>query len=93
MTSAAVLADGNELRVEDLPESVRGEAASSTAQAPAPSSTDLPLDEAVRAYEKARVEEALVASGGNQTQAAKLLGIPRKTLVSKLKALGIKREE
>lgn len=54
---------------------------------------ELPLDEAVRAYERERVERALDAAGGNQTQAARLLGIPRKTLVSKLKALGIKRDD
>jgi len=49
----------------------------------------LPLDAMVREYERARIEEALAACAGNQTQAAKLLRIPRRTLVSKMRAHGI----
>ncbi len=92
IASAAVLAEGREVTVADLPETVRG-AAATPAPAVAVDDASLPLDEAVRAYERERVERALAASAGNQTQAARLLGIPRKTLVSKLKALGIKRDE
>lgn len=94
VASAAVLAEGAELRIEDLPATVRGgNADDARSEAPATPEGELPLDEAVRTYERDRIERALAAAGGNQTQAARLLGIPRKTLVSKLKALGIKREE
>ena len=88
-----MLAEGREVTVAALPETVRGAAAATPAPAVAVDDGSLPLDEAVRAYERERVERALAASAGNQTQAARLLGIPRKTLVSKLKALGIKRDE
>jgi len=49
------------------------------------------LDEEVRALEKRRISEALDACGGNQTRAAERLGMPRRTLVAKLKTLGIRR--
>jgi transcriptional regulator with PAS, ATPase and Fis domain len=45
----------------------------------------------VRAVERARIEEALERSGGNQTRAAEALGVSRRTLVSRLGELGIGR--
>jgi len=49
----------------------------------------LTLEEELRELEKTRILEALDEAGGNQTKAAELLGMPRRTLVSKLTALGI----
>jgi len=49
------------------------------------------LDEEVRHLERRRIVEALEAEGGNQTRAAERLGMPRRTLVAKLKNLGIRR--
>ncbi len=43
------------------------------------------------AAERQRILDALAACGGNQTRAAKLLGIARRTLTSKLDKLGIPR--
>jgi DNA-binding NtrC family response regulator len=43
----------------------------------------------VREFEIERVREALDASGGNHAQAARMLGIPRRTLTSKVHALGL----
>ena len=34
-----------------------------------------------------RITQALAATGGNQTQAAKLIGMPLRTFISKLKEL------
>jgi len=48
------------------------------------------LLKAVRNFEKKIIIEALKSSGGNQTNAAKTLGIHRTTLISKLEAYGIK---
>lgn len=42
-------------------------------------------------YEKARILEALAQTDGNQSHAAKLLGMPRRTFVNKLDAYGIPR--
>jgi transcriptional regulator of acetoin/glycerol metabolism len=41
--------------------------------------------------EKQRIEKALAACGGNQSRAAKLLGMPRSTLLLRLEAYGIVR--
>ena len=43
------------------------------------------------ARERDRIIEALAACAGNQSRAAKLLGIPRRTFVSKLDAYQIPR--
>jgi DNA-binding NtrC family response regulator len=50
----------------------------------------VPLDEELRDLERARILSALEASDGNQTRAAELLGLPRRTLVSRIAALGIR---
>jgi DNA-binding NtrC family response regulator len=41
--------------------------------------------------ERERILDALTRSAGNQTQAAKLLGISRTTLVARLEAFGFPR--
>jgi two-component system, NtrC family, response regulator AtoC len=45
----------------------------------------------VRAFERSRIVAALQSTGGNQTQAAKLLGVSRRTLSNKLVAHGLER--
>ncbi|MFO0676243.1 MAG: FHA domain-containing protein [Polyangiaceae bacterium] len=48
-----------------------------------------PLQDAVRAVERERIVRALVASGWNQSAAARSLGIARNTLIARMKAFGI----
>lgn len=43
------------------------------------------LQDAVRAFEKKTIERALELSGGNKSQASKMLGMKRTTLIEKLK--------
>jgi transcriptional regulator with GAF, ATPase, and Fis domain len=45
----------------------------------------------VRAFERERIVAALRKTGGNQTEAAKLLGVSRRTLTNKLNAHGLPR--
>jgi DNA-binding NtrC family response regulator len=45
----------------------------------------------LRAFERARIIAALQSTSGNQTQAAKLLGVSRRTLTNKLSAYGLER--
>jgi len=42
-------------------------------------------------FEQQRIVEALAACGGNQTKAAELLGISRRTLVNRIHEFGLKR--
>ena len=41
--------------------------------------------------ERERIVQALDACGGNQSRAAKLLGVPRRTLVRRIAQLGLPR--
>ena len=49
------------------------------------------LREQLQREEKAHVVNALVRARGNQTEAAKLLGVSRRTLINKIEAYGIDR--
>jgi sigma-54-dependent transcriptional regulator len=45
----------------------------------------------MKSVERSRILEALERSDGNQSEAARQLGMPRRTLVSRLTALGLTR--
>ncbi|MEZ4399156.1 MAG: sigma 54-interacting transcriptional regulator [Kofleriaceae bacterium] len=64
-------------------------------RAPAPgpelASAPEPADDADRAADRARIVQALEACAGNQTRAAKLLGISRTTMITKLRIYQIPR--
>jgi len=55
------------------------------------SSAVVPLRERVAAFERSLIETALESSNHNQSQAARLLGTTRTTLIDKMKRLGISR--
>lgn len=79
--SATLLAAGEYITCRDLP----GEITDGPAAEPAAAA--LPLRD--RASEEEQIRRALAAAGGNKSQAAKLLGIDRKTLYNKLHLYGI----
>jgi transcriptional regulator with GAF, ATPase, and Fis domain len=56
---------------------------------PTPAPADRRLKDQVRALEEARIVDALAQCAGNQTRAAKLLGIARRTLTMKMEIYGI----
>jgi len=49
------------------------------------------VQDVVDRTERKFIEDALVQAHGNRTEAAKILGISRKTLFNKIIQLGIKR--
>jgi DNA-binding NtrC family response regulator len=49
------------------------------------------LPQRIASLEKKMVLEALDKTGGNQSRAAELLGIPRRTLINRIEAYGIAR--
>ncbi len=81
MEHALVVVEGGVLDVEDLPESVRA-----GAQA-APPALGGAMREQIAELERRNIEEALEAEGGNQTRAAKRLGISRRALQYKLEKI------
>jgi len=93
--AAVVLCQGDEIAVEDLPVEIleaTGAFPAGDASQQVPDSDDgprMPLDQELRAIEKRRISEALELSGGNQSEAARILGMPRRTFVNKVKSLGI----
>jgi DNA-binding NtrC family response regulator len=94
MQAAVMMCDGDSIEPAHLPPQV---IAGEPATGPGLDRTDpglagrprVPLDEEIRKLERARIVEALADADGNQTRAAELLGMPRRTLVSKLASLGI----
>ena len=79
---AAIMADGNEIELEDLPQEVRPEgsgadrAGGREAEAP-----PISLKEA----ERLAIEDALRYNGGRRKQTAEMLGISEKGLFNKIK--------
>ncbi|MCA9608638.1 MAG: sigma 54-interacting transcriptional regulator [Myxococcales bacterium] len=52
---------------------------------------DQTVRDQIESLERQRIEDALRATGGNQTKAAALIGMPRRTFVKRLDAYGISR--
>jgi DNA-binding NtrC family response regulator len=75
---AVVLSQEDELTLEDFSLQLR----------PPPAAAPLPREEA-RETEAQELREVIVRSGGNLARAARLLGIPRTTLVSRAAKLGL----
>jgi DNA-binding NtrC family response regulator len=89
---AVVLARGGEIRIEQLTLGRRGSPArAEAAPAPAAPAADTPGLSAPERDERARIVAALAECNGNQTRAAKRLGISRATLVNKLSIYRIPR--
>jgi transcriptional regulator with PAS, ATPase and Fis domain len=79
-----VLAQGNSIRLEHLPEDVRGEAASERNP-----QGNQPLPIMIEQYEKEIIERTLGQASGERMKTAKLLGISRKSLWKKMSKYGL----
>jgi len=86
---ALVLARGAHLDVGDLPEEIRLGEGGLSAQHDDGIGNDLPLSEAVAHFKRQRIRRALAAHDGNQTAAAKSLGMRQPNLSRLIKSLGI----
>ena len=79
---AMVLAEGGDHRARGSAGAVR------RGDAPPPTGA---IREQVADLERRRIEEALAAENGNQTRAAKRLGLSRRALIYKLEKYGLKQ--
>jgi DNA-binding NtrC family response regulator len=89
--SAAAMAKTDVVEIDDLPEHVasdlgRGWAGPTSVP---PSSRGDSLNALVRDFESKLIREALTKAGGNQAQAARMLGLPRRTLAHKVRGYGL----
>ncbi len=85
---AVALSIGGELRLEDLPLDFSRPLPAPSPSTPPPSVAGS-LATTVHRFERSAIEEALRATGNRKGEAAKLLGISRKTLWEKMKLLQI----
>ncbi len=83
---AVALASFDEIQVDDLPDKIR---ASPLRRHAALSGTELPELLTLEEIERRHVLRVLEACGGNRTDAAKVLGLDRKTLYRKLLRWGV----
>jgi two-component system, NtrC family, response regulator AtoC len=56
-----------------------------------PAASPVDLKAGIKARERQLIEDALTQTDGNQTRAAKLLGISRRTLISRIEDYGLPR--
>jgi DNA-binding NtrC family response regulator len=89
---ASVLSQGVAIGVVDLPERLCGAPSTIAAPSQPPEAEGgAAFKERVRRYEVELIVDALRRAEGNQTAAARLLEMPLRTLVHKLKSYGIKK--
>lgn len=91
---AVVIAQGEVITAEDLPVRVRGGEDRRPTVPPVQPMEPSPVEfkDRVRQYETDLILDALRRATGNQTQAAKLLRMPLRTLVHKIKTYGIQKK-
>jgi DNA-binding NtrC family response regulator len=78
---------GPRVTVQDLPP------LSGATKAAAAASTGHPLDGTLERVERRVLRRALERAGGNKSEAARLLGVPRTTLLDKLRRNGLEPDE
>ena len=86
--SAVVLCRGEHIAQHDLPQQIQVVSEQSILD---PHQLEQGYEEKMRAYETEMINEALTQSGGNQSAAARLLGISERHLRSRLEKLGMKK--
>jgi len=92
-SAAALMPAGQELVDADALRFASGEVldpSASAAQLPHTGATEGLLDQALHELERRLIREAMAASGGNQSEAARRLGISRVGLIKKLQRLGLR---
>jgi two-component system response regulator AtoC len=93
---AVALAENKTIMLADLTERIRGSARTGSTTTPPDSAGDgaLPSNykDHLKKYEADLIVKALHKFGGNQTEAAKALGLPLRTLVHKIQTYGIKKK-
>jgi DNA-binding NtrC family response regulator len=91
MERAAVMCTDNAILPEHLPPSLLAVVRAEGGRASPQGAAGADLQAEMKSLERTRILEALERCDGNQSEAARQLGMPRRTLVSRLSALGLTR--
>ncbi|HEX3593757.1 MAG TPA: sigma 54-interacting transcriptional regulator [Polyangiaceae bacterium] len=91
MEHAVVLADGGRIGAEHLPESVRRREAPVPVGGPLSVPAAGTVKDKLAELERRSIEEALGAENGNQTRAARRLGMSRRALIYKIEKYGLRK--
>jgi len=86
---AVVLARGQEIDLEHLPEDIAGTPRAPERSSSGPGGPFHPLSTAIKEFEREYLLRALERANGKKSEAAALLGISRKNLWEKLRAYGL----
>jgi DNA-binding NtrC family response regulator len=84
---------GGQVGADELARELSGTGYRADGAAPVQLDADFSLDERLAAQERSYIEAALQQAEGNLTRAARLLGINRTTLYSRMQRLGLKDRE
>jgi DNA-binding NtrC family response regulator len=85
-----VLAAGEKLTIDDIPEEITASAACETVSAPIPPTGGAAAGTTLAESEKAQILAAIAAHNGNKSRAAESLGISRRTMHRKLNGWNLK---
>ena len=85
-----VLASGEKLTIDDIPEEITASAACETVSAPIPPTGGAAAGTTLAESEKAQILAAIAAHNGNKSRAAESLGISRRTMHRKLNGWNLK---
>ena len=85
-----VLASGEKLTIDDIPEEITASAVSETVSAPIPPTGGAAAGTTLAESEKAQILAAIAAHNGNKSRAAESLGISRRTMHRKLNGWNLK---
>jgi two-component system, NtrC family, response regulator AtoC len=91
MEHAVVLAEGGRIGAEHLPESVRRRDGPAVISAGVPAPAVGTVKDKLADLERRSIEEALAAENGNQTRAARRLGMSRRALIYKIEKYGLRK--
>ncbi len=91
MERAIILVRDGVIEVDDLPDRVRAGSLRSASGSPVVLGDSLDVRNQLAEVEKTTIEAALAAERGNQTRAAKRIGISRRALIYKMEKYGLKK--
>jgi DNA-binding NtrC family response regulator len=90
---AAAICPGGTIKLDDLPDDLFEHASGAATDGARSPDGSYSLPHRLRSLEAAAIREVLDKASGNQSEAARLLGVPRRTLANRVHALGLAKRK